>query len=134
MGRYELQVLDSYDNPTYVNGQAGSIYKQHIPLVNASRKPGEWQVYDHLYRTTVLRRWQFANPSLYHGITQWYLGSKPCSHQGGNRVDWTTQICSTQGKRIACLTRPWQRWWQSHELPQYLDQGITITHAINSAA
>jgi len=46
MGRYELQVLDSYDNPTYVNGQAGSIYKQHIPLVNASRKPGEWQVYD----------------------------------------------------------------------------------------
>jgi hypothetical protein len=43
MGQYELQVLDSYDNPTYVNGQAGSIYKQHIPLVNASRKPGEWQ-------------------------------------------------------------------------------------------
>lgn len=46
MGQYELQVLDSYDNPTYVNGQAGSIYKQHIPLVNASRKPGEWQSYD----------------------------------------------------------------------------------------
>jgi hypothetical protein len=46
MGRYELQVLDSYNNPTYVNGQAGSIYKQHIPLVNASRKPGEWQAYD----------------------------------------------------------------------------------------
>jgi hypothetical protein len=46
MGRYELQVLDSYNNPTYVNGQAGSIYKQHIPLVNASKKPGEWQTYD----------------------------------------------------------------------------------------
>jgi hypothetical protein len=43
---YELQVLDSYDNKTYVNGQAGSIYKQSIPLVNASRKPGEWQSYD----------------------------------------------------------------------------------------
>jgi hypothetical protein len=43
---YELQVLDSYNNPTYVNGQAGSIYKQGIPLVNANRKPGEWQVYD----------------------------------------------------------------------------------------
>jgi hypothetical protein len=43
---YELQVLDSYDNATYVNGQAGSVYKQYIPLVNASRKPGEWQVYD----------------------------------------------------------------------------------------
>lgn len=46
MGRYELQVLDSYNNPTYVNGQAGSIYKQHVPLVNASKKPGEWQTYD----------------------------------------------------------------------------------------
>lgn len=43
---YELQVLDSYNNPTYVNGQAGSIYKQGAPLVNPSRKPGEWQVYD----------------------------------------------------------------------------------------
>ena len=43
---YELQILDSYQNPTYVNGQAGSLYKQFIPLVNASRKPGEWQSYD----------------------------------------------------------------------------------------
>jgi hypothetical protein len=43
---YELQILDSYNNKTYVNGQAGSIYKQFIPLVNASRKPGEWQTYD----------------------------------------------------------------------------------------
>ena len=45
-GGYELQVLDSYNNVTYSNGQAGSIYKQFIPLVNASRKPGEWQTYD----------------------------------------------------------------------------------------
>jgi hypothetical protein len=43
---YELQVLDSYENKTYVNGQAGSIYKQGIPLANAMRKPGEWQTYD----------------------------------------------------------------------------------------
>jgi hypothetical protein len=43
---YELQILDSYNNKTYVNGQAGSVYKQYIPLVNASRKPGEWQTYD----------------------------------------------------------------------------------------
>ena len=41
MGRYELQVLDSYNNKTYSNGQAGSIYKQLVPLVNASRGPGE---------------------------------------------------------------------------------------------
>jgi hypothetical protein len=43
---YELQILDSYNNKTYVNGQAASIYKQSPPLVNASRKPGEWQSYD----------------------------------------------------------------------------------------
>ena len=43
---YELQVLDGYNNPTYVNGMVGSIYKQSIPLANASRKPGEWQTYD----------------------------------------------------------------------------------------
>ena len=43
---YELQILDSYNNKTYVNGQAASIYKQGIPLVNANRKPGEWQTYD----------------------------------------------------------------------------------------
>jgi 3-keto-disaccharide hydrolase len=43
---YELQIVDSYENTTYVNGQAASIYKQSPPLVNAMRKPGEWQVYD----------------------------------------------------------------------------------------
>jgi hypothetical protein len=46
MSNYEVQVLDSYQNPTYYHGQAAAIYKQHAPLVNASRKPGEWQVYD----------------------------------------------------------------------------------------
>jgi hypothetical protein len=45
-GGYELQVLDNYNNATYVNGQAGSIYKQAIPLANACKKPGEWQSYD----------------------------------------------------------------------------------------
>ena len=44
--RYEVQVLDSWENRTYSNGQAASIYKQHIPQVNASRPPGEWQSYD----------------------------------------------------------------------------------------
>jgi hypothetical protein len=49
MGRYEIQVLDSYENHTYSNGQAASVYKQTIPLVNASRKPGEWQTYDIIF-------------------------------------------------------------------------------------
>lgn len=49
MGRYELQVLDSYNNRTFSNGQAGSIYKQYIPLVNVCRPPGEWQSYDIIF-------------------------------------------------------------------------------------
>ncbi len=49
MENYELQVLDNYKNVTYSNGQAGSIYKQHIPLVNASKAPGEWQTYDVIF-------------------------------------------------------------------------------------
>ncbi len=53
MERYELQVLDSYDNITYPNGQAGSIYKQGIPLVNACRPPGEWQTYDVIFMAPV---------------------------------------------------------------------------------
>ena len=44
--QYEVQVLDSYNNKTYPNGQAGSVYKQHIPLVNPTRAPGVWQEYD----------------------------------------------------------------------------------------
>lgn len=46
MNRYEVQILDSWQNPTYFDGQAAAIYKQHPPLVNASKKPGEWQTYD----------------------------------------------------------------------------------------
>jgi len=45
-GRYEVQVLDSFENPTYADGQASAIYGQWPPLVNAARKPGEWQAYD----------------------------------------------------------------------------------------
>jgi hypothetical protein len=46
MGRYEVQVLDSYENETYPDGQAAAVYGQYPPLVNASRPPGAWQVYD----------------------------------------------------------------------------------------
>jgi len=49
LGKYEIQILDSYDNKTYFDGQAASIYKQYPPLVNASRKPGEWQSYDIIF-------------------------------------------------------------------------------------
>ncbi len=54
--RYEVQVLDSYMNRTYSNGQAGSIYKQHLPLVNACRPPGEWQSYDIIFTAPVFNQ------------------------------------------------------------------------------
>ncbi len=50
LGRYEIQVLDSYDNVTYADGQAAAMYGQFPPLVNACRKPGEWQTYDIVFR------------------------------------------------------------------------------------
>ena len=49
MGLYEVQILNSYENKTYPNGQAGALYKQSIPMVNASRPPGEWQTYDIIF-------------------------------------------------------------------------------------
>jgi hypothetical protein len=48
-GRYEIQILDSYINKTYYDGQAGAVYKEYAPLVNVCRKPGEWQAYDIIY-------------------------------------------------------------------------------------
>ncbi len=50
---YEVQVLDCYNNETYVNGMTGAIYKQTPPMVNAMRKPGEWNVYDIIYNAPV---------------------------------------------------------------------------------
>ena len=49
MGKYEIQILDSYENRTYSNGQAASVYKQTPPLVNAMRPPGEWNTYDIIF-------------------------------------------------------------------------------------
>ncbi|HWB84339.1 MAG TPA: DUF1080 domain-containing protein [Bryobacteraceae bacterium] len=61
MGLYEVQVLDSYQNPTYADGQAGAIYGQWPPLVNPVRKPGEWQSYDIVFEAP-----QFEGSKLVH--------------------------------------------------------------------
>jgi hypothetical protein len=63
MGRYEIQVLDSWDNLTYADGQAGSIYGQWPPLVNASRKPGEWQSYDIVFEAPRFEGNRVAKPA-----------------------------------------------------------------------
>lgn len=65
MGRYELQVLDSFDNRTYADGSAGSIYGQWPPMVNASRKPGEWQAYDVVFEAPKFKDGQLVKPAFY---------------------------------------------------------------------
>jgi len=66
MGRYEIQVLDSYQNQTYADGSAGSIYGQFPPLVNASRRPGEWQTYDIIWEPPDSDRLRPAYVTLIH--------------------------------------------------------------------
>lgn len=72
MGRYEVQVLDCYDNPTYADGTTASIYGQHPPLVNACRKPGEWQTYDIIWRAPRFEGGQLASAAtitvLHNGV------------------------------------------------------------------
>ena len=55
MGKYEVQILDSYENETYFDGQAGSVYKQTPPMANAMRKPGEWNTYDIFFTAPVFK-------------------------------------------------------------------------------
>jgi len=63
MRRYEIQVLDSYNNPTYADGQAGAIYGQWPPMVNASRKPGEWQTYDIIWEAPTFKDGKLSKPA-----------------------------------------------------------------------
>ena len=63
MGRYEIQVLDCYNNPTYADGTAAGIYGQYPPLVNASRKPGEWQTYDIIWEAPRFADGKIARPA-----------------------------------------------------------------------
>jgi len=62
-GRYEIQVLDSYQNPTYADGQAGALYGQWPPLANATRKPGEWQSYDIVFEAPKFESGKLAKPA-----------------------------------------------------------------------
>src|SRR5271170_4354787 len=62
-GRYETQVLDSYQNPTYADGQAGAIYGQWPPLANPARKPGEWQAYDIVFEAPRFEGGKLVKPA-----------------------------------------------------------------------
>lgn len=72
MGKYEIQVLDSYENPTYADGQASALYGQYPPLVNASRKPGDWQTYDIIFEAPHFDGDRLVEPAyatvIYNGV------------------------------------------------------------------
>lgn len=72
MGRYEVQILDSYENRTYADGQAAALYGQRPPLVNAARPPGEWQSYDIVFRAPRFEGAQLLAPArvtvLHNGV------------------------------------------------------------------
>ena len=61
--QFEVQILDSWENPTYVNGQAGSVYLQYPPLVNVARAPGEWQSYDIIFTAPVFAGDELVTPA-----------------------------------------------------------------------
>jgi hypothetical protein len=63
MGLYEIQVLDTYSNPTYADGQAGAIYGQWPPLANVSRKPGDWNVYDIVFEAPRFENGKIVKPA-----------------------------------------------------------------------
>jgi hypothetical protein len=65
MGRFEIQVLDSYNNPTYADGQAGAIYGQWPPLANPVRKPGEWQSYDIVFEAPKFEGEKLIKPAYF---------------------------------------------------------------------
>lgn len=70
-GRYEIQILDNFENPTYADGHAGAVYGQYPPLVNASRKPGEWQTYDLVFNAPVFKDGKLETPAY---VTLFYNG------------------------------------------------------------
>jgi hypothetical protein len=64
MDRYEIQVLDNYDNPTYADGTVGAIYGEFPPLVNSIRKPGDWNTYDILWKAPVFDGDTLISPAI----------------------------------------------------------------------
>lgn len=64
MGRYEIQILDSFENPTYADGAAAALYGQYPPAVNASRGPGEWQSYDIFFRAPRFEGERLVSPAV----------------------------------------------------------------------
>ena len=118
MGTYEIQVLDSYDNKTYPDGQAGAVYGQFPPLVNASRKPGEWQTYDAIFRGPRFdSSGQAAAARPRHAAAQRRAGPGKRRALGPDRTQRSARVQGASGQ--AAIGSPGSR--QSGSVPEYLD-------------
>ena len=129
-GRYEVQVLDGYDNPTYADGTTGAIYGQYPPLVNANRKPGEWQTYDIVFNGSALGRRAACPTCEHHRSVQRRSCAEPCR---GARTDGTPQLSELQQpsprRGSASAARP----WRPCAVPQHLDTGAARIRRIKAA-
>ena len=124
-GGYELQILDSYNNKTYVNGQAGSIYKQGIPLANAMRKPGEWQAYDVVWTAPTFNADGIVKtPGLRHRVSQRRAGAE--SLRAERRDALYRQAGIQEVRHGADQAAGARRSKPAHQLQEYLGQGTQI--------
>ena len=118
MDRYEIQVLDSYDNETYYDGQAGSVYKQHPPLVNVCRKPGQWQTYDIIWEGPRFdKAGKLLRPAYVTLLHNGVLVQNHFELTGDTSYDPAAAVCGPSGPRrdrLAVSRQP-------GPLPQYLD-------------
>ena len=108
-GRYEVQVLDSFENPTYADGQAGAIYGQWPPLVNPVRKPGEWQTYDIVFEAPRVEGGKVVKPAyltvflngvlLHHhkeAMGPTVHRALACTNRSPLRTHWSCRIISSR--------------------------------------
>jgi len=85
--RYEVQVLDSWDNPTYLDGMCAAVYKQRPPMVAASRKPGEWQTYDIVFEAPRFEDGKLARPAFVTVLHNGVLVQNHVEIQGNTAYD-----------------------------------------------
>ena len=118
-GRYEIQVLDSYQNPTYADGSCGALYGQYPPLVNASRKPEQWQSYDIIFHAPQCAGGQVTVPGNSDAAAQRRPDAGPRHHQ-------RTHARSRRQERLRARAAapagspPSRRQDHFHALPQHL--------------
>ena len=117
--RYEIQVLDSWNNPTYFDGQCAAIYKQHPPLVNASLPPGEWQTYDIVFEIPRFEGEKLAPSRLRDCPAQWTAGAEPRRAARGYALRSRSQIHAAPRKNAADAYVP----QQPRPVPQHLESG-----------